>query len=147
MIVITSYSIHYTKLYEISSLRHYQFGNFDWLLFVVMFPAAIIGGYLGPQIAKRVSPIVVKRVACVGLVLLALVITSYSIHYTKLYDTASKDMVFFTDKAHAIVDINSSGLEMLGYSAAEKPTLRLQDFFPNEEEVEAYGRRLVMYGS
>jgi len=57
---------------SISSLRHYQFGNFDWLLFVVMFPAAIIGGYLGPQIAKRVSPIVVKRVACVGLVLLAL---------------------------------------------------------------------------
>jgi len=57
---------------SISSLRHYQFGNFDWLLFVVMFPAAILGGYLGPQIAKRVSPIVVKRVACVGLVLLAL---------------------------------------------------------------------------
>mgnify|MGYP001343430148 CR=1 FL=1 len=57
---------------SISSLRHYQFGNFDWLLFVVMFPAAILGGYLGPQIAKRVSPLVVKRVACVGLVLLAL---------------------------------------------------------------------------
>lgn len=57
---------------SISSLRHYQFGNFDWLLFVVMFPAAILGGYLGPQIAKRVSPIVVKRVACIGLILLAL---------------------------------------------------------------------------
>ncbi|MDD2466481.1 MAG: sulfite exporter TauE/SafE family protein [Desulfobulbus sp.] len=57
---------------SISSLRHYQFGNFDWLLFVVMFPAAILGGYLGPQIAKRVSPTVVKRVACVGLVVLAL---------------------------------------------------------------------------
>ena len=57
---------------SISSLRHYQFGNFDWLLFLVMFPAAILGGYLGPQIAKRVSPTVVKRVACVGLVLLAL---------------------------------------------------------------------------
>ncbi|MGD9948458.1 MAG: sulfite exporter TauE/SafE family protein [Desulfobulbus sp.] len=57
---------------SISSLRHYQFGNFDWLLFVVMFPAAIMGGYLGPQIAKRVSPTVVKRVACVGLVVLAL---------------------------------------------------------------------------
>jgi uncharacterized membrane protein YfcA len=57
---------------SISSLRHFQFGNFDWLLFVVMFPAALLGGYLGPQIAKRVSPIVVKRVACVGLLLLAL---------------------------------------------------------------------------
>ena len=37
-----------------------------------MFPAAILGGYIAPQIAKRVSPIVVKRVACVGLILLAL---------------------------------------------------------------------------
>ena len=60
--------------------------------------------------------------------------------------TASKDMVFFTDKSHAVVDINASGLEMLGYSDEEKHALRLQDFFPNEQEVEAYGRRLVMYG-
>lgn len=56
----------------ISSVRHYQFGHFDWLLFVVMFPAAILGGYLGPQIAKRISPLMVKRIACVGLVILAL---------------------------------------------------------------------------
>ncbi|MGI6657624.1 MAG: sulfite exporter TauE/SafE family protein [Desulfobulbus sp.] len=55
----------------VSSLRHYQFGNFDVLLFCVMFPAAILGGYFGPQIAKRLSPIIVKRVACVGLLLLA----------------------------------------------------------------------------
>ncbi len=56
----------------ISSVRHYQFGHFDWLLFLVMFPAAILGGYLGPQIAKRISPLMVKRIACVGLVILAL---------------------------------------------------------------------------
>jgi uncharacterized membrane protein YfcA len=37
-----------------------------------MFPAAILGGYIAPQIAKRVSPLVIKRIACVGLVLLAL---------------------------------------------------------------------------
>jgi uncharacterized membrane protein YfcA len=37
-----------------------------------MFPAAILGGYIAPQIAKRVSPLVVKRVAVVGLTLLAL---------------------------------------------------------------------------
>jgi len=37
-----------------------------------MFPAAIIGGYIGPQIAQRVSPLVVKRVAVAGLLLLAL---------------------------------------------------------------------------
>jgi len=55
-----------------SSIRHFQFGNFDLILFLCMFPAALIGGYIGPQIAKRVSPIVVKRVACVGLILLGL---------------------------------------------------------------------------
>jgi uncharacterized membrane protein YfcA len=55
-----------------SSIRHYQYGNFDLIFFLAMFPAAIIGGYIGPQIAKRVSPLVVKRIACFGLVLLAL---------------------------------------------------------------------------
>jgi hypothetical protein len=54
------------------SMRHYQFGNFDAILFLVMFPAAILGGYIAPQIAKRVSPLVVKRVAVAGLLLLAL---------------------------------------------------------------------------
>jgi len=53
-----------------SSLRHYQFGNFDPILFLCMFPAALAGGYIGPQIARRVSPIAVKRLACVGLVIL-----------------------------------------------------------------------------
>ena len=56
----------------VSSMRHYQFGDFDLLFFLAMFPAAILGGYIAPQIAKRVSPTVVKRVACVGLILLAL---------------------------------------------------------------------------
>ena len=56
----------------VSSMRHYQFGNFDLLFFLAMVPAAILGGYIAPQIAKRVSPTVVKRVACVGLILLAL---------------------------------------------------------------------------
>jgi uncharacterized protein len=54
------------------TMRHYQFGNFDLLFFLAMFPAALLGGYIGPQIAKRISPIVVKRVACVGLILLGL---------------------------------------------------------------------------
>ena len=57
---------------SMSSIRHYQFGNFDLVLFLCMFPAALLGGYIGPQIAKRVSPTVVKRIACVGLVLLGL---------------------------------------------------------------------------
>lgn len=54
------------------TMRHYQFGNFDMLFFLIMFPAAIIGGFIAPQIAKRVSPMTVKRVAVVGLLVLAL---------------------------------------------------------------------------
>ncbi len=55
-----------------SSMRHYQFGNFDLTFFLIMFPAAILGGFIAPQIAKRVSPLWVKRVAVVGLALLGL---------------------------------------------------------------------------
>lgn len=57
---------------SMSTLRHYQFGNFDILFFAIMFPAAILGGFIAPQIAKRVSPLAVKRVAVVGLLILAL---------------------------------------------------------------------------
>ncbi|NLI82480.1 MAG: sulfite exporter TauE/SafE family protein [Deltaproteobacteria bacterium] len=51
--------------------RHYQFGNFDLLFFLIMFPAAILAGFIAPQIAKRVSPLVVKRIAAAGLLILA----------------------------------------------------------------------------
>lgn len=54
------------------TMRHYQFGNFDGTFFLIMFPAAILGGYIAPQIAKRVSPVTVKRIAVIGLLLLAL---------------------------------------------------------------------------
>lgn len=54
------------------AMRHYQFGNFDLLFFLIMFPAAILGGFIAPQIAKRVSPLTVKRVAVAGLLILAL---------------------------------------------------------------------------
>lgn len=56
----------------IGTMRHYQFGNFDPVFFLIMFPAAILGGFIAPQIAKRISPVAVKRVAVVGLVILAL---------------------------------------------------------------------------
>jgi len=52
--------------------RHYMFGNFDLTFFLLMFPAAILGGFIAPQIAKRVSPLVVKRIAVAGLLILAL---------------------------------------------------------------------------
>jgi len=54
------------------TIRHYQFGNFDMTFFLIMFPAAILGGYIAPQIAKRISPLMVKRVAVAGLLLLGL---------------------------------------------------------------------------
>ena len=54
------------------TMRHFQFGNFDPLFFLIMFPAAILGGYIAPKIAQRVSPTTVKRVAVAGLLLLAL---------------------------------------------------------------------------
>lgn len=56
----------------IGSMRHFQFGNFDLVFFLIMFPAAILAGFIAPQIAKRISPLAVKRVAVVGLVALAL---------------------------------------------------------------------------
>ena len=54
------------------TMRHYQFGNFDMMFFLIMFPAAIIGGFIAPQIAKRISPLTVKRISVVGLLILAL---------------------------------------------------------------------------
>ncbi|GAB6184058.1 sulfite exporter TauE/SafE family protein [Thermodesulfovibrio hydrogeniphilus] len=54
------------------TFRHYGFGNFDPIFFLIMFPAAILGGFIGPRIAKKISPIAVKRVAVVGLAILAL---------------------------------------------------------------------------
>jgi hypothetical protein len=56
----------------VGSARHYQFGNFDLIFFLIMFPGAILGGYIGPQIAKRISPLMVKRLAAAGLLILAL---------------------------------------------------------------------------
>ena len=63
-IVITSYSIHYTKLYESFKASKYS------------FVSLIITG-LNPISAIRL-----------GIAISPFVITSYSIHYTKLYDSA-----------------------------------------------------------
>ncbi len=54
------------------SVRHIQLGHFDYRLFLMMLPAAIMGGYIGPQIAKRMSPVMVKRIAAIGLLVLSL---------------------------------------------------------------------------
>jgi hypothetical protein len=53
------------------SARHYYFGNVDIDLLLVMFPAAILAGYFAPQMAKRVNPLWVKRIAVLGMLLLS----------------------------------------------------------------------------
>lgn len=57
-----------------ASSRHFGLGNTDLVLFAFMAAGAIIGGFLGPQIAKRLNPLWVKRVAVVGLTILALML-------------------------------------------------------------------------
>ena len=54
------------------TVRHFQFGHFDLLLFVAMFPGAILAGFIGPKIAKKLSPLMVKRIAVVGLLILGI---------------------------------------------------------------------------
>jgi hypothetical protein len=56
------------------SARHFMFGNFDLVFFLLMFPAAILAGFISPQIAKRISPLWVKRIAVLGLLILALIL-------------------------------------------------------------------------
>lgn len=55
-----------------STMKHYSLGNFDLDLFLVMFPAALLAGWIGPKIAKRINPLWVKRIAVIGLTLLGL---------------------------------------------------------------------------
>jgi uncharacterized membrane protein YfcA len=57
---------------SMSTMRHYGLGNFDLDLFLVMFPAALLAGWIAPKIAKRLNPLWVKRVAVLGLTLLGM---------------------------------------------------------------------------
>ena len=52
--------------------------------------------------------------------------------------TNSKDMIYFCDMAQNLMDINQSGLEMLGYDPEEKPTLNLYEIFRRETDVDRY---------
>lgn len=60
--------------------------------------------------------------------------------------TASKDMVFFTDNRQNIVDMNSSGYEMLGYSHLESIRLNLRDIFRHEGDVATFVSMLARDG-
>jgi len=52
--------------------------------------------------------------------------------------SASKDMVFFGDSGDNLLDINESGLEMLGYTRVDAPHLDLRKIFNNEKDVDNY---------
>ncbi len=60
--------------------------------------------------------------------------------------TASKDMVFFSDSNQAILDMNASGSEMLGYSRYETSLLTLRDIFLHEGDVAVYAKMLEIDG-
>jgi len=55
-----------------ASSRYFFFGQTDLLLFGIMAIGAVSAGFIGPRIAKRLSPIWVKRVAAVGIIYLGL---------------------------------------------------------------------------
>jgi PAS domain-containing protein len=59
--------------------------------------------------------------------------------------TASKDMVFFSDSNQAILDMNASGSEMLGYTRHETLFLTLPDIFRHEGDVAGYTRMLKLW--
>uniref|UniRef100_A0A7C4JRA6 Probable membrane transporter protein n=1 Tax=Thermodesulfobacterium geofontis TaxID=1295609 RepID=A0A7C4JRA6_9BACT len=54
------------------SLRYFFFGQTDLLLFIFMAAGAVSAGFVGPRIAKRLSPVWVKRVAAIGIIYLGL---------------------------------------------------------------------------
>ncbi len=58
----------------------------------------------------------------------------------------SKDMVYFCDAADRLVNMNSAGLDMLGYSMEEEQNLSLHDMFYNEEDLEKYFETIISVG-
>ena len=58
----------------------------------------------------------------------------------------SKDMVYFCDSSNRLATMNSAGLEMLGYSMDEEPTLSLHDIFRNEEDLDKYFETIIAVG-
>jgi PAS domain S-box-containing protein len=60
--------------------------------------------------------------------------------------SASKDMVFFCDTEHHLLDINESGLKMLGYTGDDAKSLDLTNIFTQTADVENYYRLIVKNG-
>jgi uncharacterized membrane protein YfcA len=45
----------------VGSFRHYAFDNIDGRIALMLAPTALIGGWLGPQIAESISGLALKR--------------------------------------------------------------------------------------
>ncbi|MCF8056038.1 MAG: PAS domain S-box protein [Desulfocapsa sp.] len=58
----------------------------------------------------------------------------------------SKDMVYFCDAENTLVNMNASGLEILGYSFSDPPPLNLHDLFLNEDDLDKYFEVLLSRG-
>ena len=58
----------------------------------------------------------------------------------------SKDMVYFCDASNQLVNMNASGLEMLGYSFEDPPSLNLFDMFLSEDVVDKYFEDILRMG-
>ncbi len=58
----------------------------------------------------------------------------------------SKDMVYFCNASNRLVNMNSAGLDMLGYSMEEEPELSLHQVFCNEEDLDNYFETIVSVG-
>lgn len=58
----------------------------------------------------------------------------------------SKDMVYFCDAENRLVNMNASGLKMLGYSFSDPPPLNLHDLFLNEEDLDKYFEEIITRG-
>ena len=82
-LVITSYSIHYTKLYELISAAGFLLGIPN--IFMAISLGAFLGIMHGIYSARKNKTELAETQIPAG-VGLCTVITSYSIHYTKLYD-------------------------------------------------------------
>lgn len=58
----------------------------------------------------------------------------------------SKDMVYFCDASNRLVNMNASGLEMLGYPFNDHPSLNLVDMFYNEDDLDEYFEEILKHG-
>ncbi len=58
----------------------------------------------------------------------------------------SKDMVYFCDAENRLVNMNVSGLEMLGYAFDEPPILDLYNIFYNEDDLDRYFEEIITRG-